>query len=186
MRTPKSILGIGIMVITLVIGGCTLFPNNQTRPAPVRPRATATPRSSPTPLGPIATRGPKTIIKGKKPTITPKSTKIRPAPVRTPALSGVTEQHLVNRLVTINNAVTKNDWAVANREVNTLGTDMARYRPTRSKAKTLRDMASFDTIYVKLQADVKAKNKTAVMQDIKNMQKALRDLKKSPTNTGSK
>ncbi|HEX7713724.1 MAG TPA: hypothetical protein VF531_06850 [Bacillota bacterium] len=181
MRTPKSILGIGIMVISLVIGGCSLFPSNQTRPAPVRPRATVSPRSSPAPLGPIATRGPKTTIKGKKPT-----TKVRPAPVRTPGLSSVTDQHLVNRLVTINNAVTKNNWTVANREVNTLGTDMARFRPTRSKAKTLRDMASFDTIYVKLQADVKAKNKTAAMQDVKNMQNALRDLKKSPTSPSSR
>jgi hypothetical protein len=106
--------------------------------------------------------------------------KVSPAPTkRTKGLTSITEKQLVDRITRINQAASKGNWAIANRETNTLGLEMRRFRPTTSKGKSLREMASFDVIYTKLQADVKTKNKNAVIQDTRRLKTALSGLKKT-------
>ncbi|HBE77835.1 MAG TPA: hypothetical protein DDW65_08615 [Firmicutes bacterium] len=156
MRTPKTILGISLLIISLAINGCTLFPStNKTRPAPTRPKMTSPTKRTP-------------------------SDKVRPAPTkRTPAISSMTEKEITDRLTKIDASLKKDDWAAVNKETNSLGGDMLRFRPTGAKGKSLRETANFDTLYAKLQADVKTKNKTAVMNDVKNLQNSMGNIKTS-------
>jgi len=156
VRTPKTILGISLLIISLAINGCTLFPStNKTRPAPTRPKMTSPTKRTP-------------------------SDKVRPAPTkRTPAISSMTEKEITDRLTKIDASLKKDDWAAVNKETNSLGGDMLRFRPTGAKGKSLRETANFDTLYAKLQADVKTKNKTAVMNDVKNLQNSMGNIKTS-------
>ncbi len=103
------------------------------------------------------------------------------APLRSPAptqkalrATSITEKELRARIDTIEKEIKRSNWAVANRETNLLGTDMGRFRPTKSPGKSLREIASFDTIYVKLQADVKSKNKMASLKDVTRLRDALK------------
>ncbi len=153
MNNFKILLGICLLFFGLVLGGCNMFPNNQTRPAPVRPRVTITP--SPTP--------------------NMKSTPTK----RIKGLTSITENQLTSRVAKIEQAITKGNWSVANKETNTLGLEMAKFRPASAKGKTLKELADFDSIYAKLQADVKVNNKTAALQDIKRLRTALQELKKT-------
>lgn len=108
----------------------------------------------------------------------------RPAPIRpTPtknmqSLKAISENDLLKRVSSIEQAVKKNSWSTANSNTNNLGVDMARLRPTKSDGKSLRDMTRFNLIYSKLQADVKTKNKSGCLRDTKNLRNALQDLKK--------
>jgi hypothetical protein len=96
------------------------------------------------------------------------SSKVRPAPTkRTPVVSSLTEKDITHRLTKMDDSLKKGDWTTVNNETNALGGDMMRFRPTGAKGKTLRETANFDVMYTKLQADVKTKNKTAVMKEYK-------------------
>lgn len=147
MRKLKYILGGCILLLGLAMAGCNPV-NNNTRPAPVRPKVTNPTKN------------------------------VRPAPTkRTPGLQAVTAKHIADRIVKIETAVKNNKWAEANSETNTLGLDMTKFKPTGIKGKSLRETAGFDTMYVKLQADVKAKNKTAALDDLKRMSQKLTTIK---------
>jgi hypothetical protein len=91
----------------------------------------------------------------------------------------MTEKEITDRLTKIDASLKKDDWAAVNKETNSLGGDMLRFRPTGAKGKSLRETANFDTLYAKLQADVKTKNKTAVMNDVKNLQNSMGNIKTS-------
>ncbi len=168
MRISKVILlVIGVLVFSLVIGGCNLFPNNKTRPAPVRPR---------------------NISNVKPVRITPKpisrtpgiNQRTRTAPSkRIQGLSGISERSLLDRVTRIEQAASRGNWSLANRETNTLGLEMSRFRPTHSKGKALREIANFDAIYAKLQADTRLKNRDAVIRDTRSLKAALSDMKKT-------
>jgi hypothetical protein len=107
-----------------------------------------------------------------------------PAPNQTPRITGITEKQLRDRIDRVEREVRNGRWAAANRETNALGTDMTRFRPTRSRAKSIREIASFNTIYVKLQADVKTRNRPAVMRDLSNLRNALKRETAGPKPTG--
>ena len=154
MRAPKIFLGIWLLIFSLAFNGCTLFPStNKTRPAPTRPKMTSPTKKTP-------------------------SNKVRPAPTkRIPGTSSVTEKDILDRLTKVDESLKKGDWNAANRETNTLGTDMGRFRPTASKGKSLRETANFSVMYAKLQVDIKAKNKIAAMKDIQSIQAAMKSVK---------
>jgi hypothetical protein len=157
MRASKIFLAIWVLIFSIMLNGCTLFPSsNKTRPAPTRPKAT-----SPVPQAPT-------------------NKTVRPAPTkRTPVVSSMTEKDITNRLTKIDDSLNKGDWAKVNSETNTLGGDMMRFQPTGSKGKSLRDTANFNVMYTKLQADAKTKNKAGVTNDIHSIKKAMKDLKPS-------
>jgi hypothetical protein len=152
VRAPKIILGIWLLIFSLAINGCTLFPStNKTRPAPTRPKMTSPAKKAPN---------------------------VRPAPTkRIPGASTATEKDILGRLTKVEDSLKKNDWTAANRETNTLGADMGRFRPTASKGKSLRETANFSVMYSKLQVDIKAKNKTAAMKDIISIRDAMKGVK---------
>jgi hypothetical protein len=156
VRVLKIFLGIWLLIFSLAFSGCSLFPsNNKTRPAPTRPKVTTPTRRAPT-------------------------NKVRPAPTkRTPVASSMTEKDITNRLTKVEESLNKNNWSTANSETNKLGGDMMRFRPTGAKGKNLRETANFDVMYTKLQADVKTKNKTAVMGDIRSIKNAMKNIKSS-------
>ena len=149
MRASKFTLGIYLVIFSLAVTGCNLFPSsNKPKPAPIRPRVSPAPR-------------------------------IIPSPIKTPALTSVSKKHILNRITTIEAAVKKGEWSKASGETNRLGLDMGRFRPASgvSKGKSLRETARFDAIYVKLQADVKLKNKNMTLTDLKNLRNAMNSLK---------
>ncbi|MGE5581788.1 MAG: hypothetical protein ACM3X9_04535 [Bacillota bacterium] len=159
MQLSKLVLGVWLLIFSLAVNGCTLFPSsNKTRPAPTRPKTTSP-------------------VKYKTP-------KVRPAPTkRTPGVSALTEKDINDRLSRIDAAVKRGDWSGANRETNALGIDMARYRPTGAKGRTLRDTANFNVMYTRLQADVKTKNKTACEKDVRNLQDTMKSIRTSSGKT---
>ncbi len=148
MRYSKRFLMVLVVaILSLSFAGCNWFtPQKKSRPAPPR-------IASPRPTG----------------TIRPMTT-----PGKAPGLTSLTQQDLIRRLDTIEKAARSGDWAVANRETNSLGLDMGRVRPTKAKGKSIREMANFDTLYVKLQASVKVKNKNATLSDVKKLKDALK------------
>jgi hypothetical protein len=164
MRASKIFLAIWLLIFSVMINGCTLFPSsNKSRPAPTRPRMTSPTKRAPT------------------------NKAVRPAPTkRTPAVSSMTEKDITNRLTKIDDSLKKGDWAKANSETNTLGGDMMRFRPTGTKGKSLRETANFNVMYTKLQADVKTKNKTAVSNDIRSIKDAMKNIKPTASPSGSK
>ena len=147
--------------LTYLLGGCILIlglmvagcnPTNKTRPAPVRPKVTAPTK------------------------------KVRPAPTkRTPGLGTVTSKHISDRIAKIETAVKNGKWSEANSETNTLGMDMTKFTPSGVKGKSLRETTGFDSIYVKLQADVKVKNKKAALDDLKRLSEKLSTVKTKTT-----
>ncbi len=158
MRAPKIIIGVWLVIFSLAVSGCNLLPNNNnnTRPAPTRPKVT-TPKKSPM----------------KTPT-----PKVRPAPTkRTPGLAAITEKHILDRLTKIESSIKTGTWSTANKETNRLGMDMTKFRPTGSKGKSLRETANFNVMYAKLQADVKTKNKTASLKDVRSIRDAMKNVK---------
>ncbi len=162
MHTSKIVLGIWLLVIALIIGGCSLFPTNKTRPAPVRPRMTSPKKATPTPKLSGFTR------------------RVKPAPTkRLKGLSSLTAKRLVDRIDKISQAASRRNWSMATRETNTLGLEMGRFRSMTSKGKSLREIASFNAIYTKLQTDVRIKNKNAVIQDTRRLKTALSRLKRT-------
>lgn len=156
MRVLKIFLGIWLLIFSLAFNGCTLFPSsNKTRPAPTRPKVTSPAKKAP-------------------------SNQVRPAPTkRTPAVSSMTEKDITNRLTKIEDSLKKGDWSAVNGETNSLGGDMMRFRPTGTKGKSLRETANFNVMYTKLQADVKTKNKTAAMGDVRSIKNAMKNVKTS-------
>lgn len=163
MRISKIVwLIISVLVFGLVIGGCNLFPSNKTRPAPVRPRNISNLR---------------TIRMTPRPTsgIPGVNKRFLPAPKRIRGLSGISQRRLLDRITRIEQAATRGVWPLANRETNTLGLEMSRFRPTTttSKGRSLREMANFDAMYVKLQADCRLKNRMAVIRDTRRLKAAL-------------
>jgi len=151
MNSKKIILGVAMIVSINVFTGCNWLNDNQPRPAPVRPR-------TPTP-----TRN-----------ITPAPTK------RTPGASGLTEKQLLDRIKRIETAAKKENWSICNRETNLLGVDMTRYRPSSTNGKSLRNIATFDTAYAKLQADAKSKNRPGIIKDCDKLRDDLRRIKNNP------
>lgn len=169
MRTSKFLLGLWLMIFGLAISGCTLFPNN--RPAPIRPRA---PRIKAPML---------TVRPGPTGMTTTPNPKVRTAPTkRIPGLGGISEKTLLQRVNRIEDAAQKNDWGMATRETNTLGMDITRFRSNAPKGKFLRELPSISATYTKLQANVRTKNKTAVMNNLKSMKS---DLQKIQSNSRS-
>jgi hypothetical protein len=164
MHTSKIFLAIWLLIFSIMINGCTLFPSsNKSRPAPTRPRMTSPTKRAPT------------------------NKMVRPAPTkRTPAVSGMTEKDITNRLTKIENSLNKGDWSKVNSETNSLGGDMMRFQPTGSKGKSLRNTANFDVMYTKLQADVKTKNKTAVSKDVRSIKDAMKNIKPSASSASPK
>lgn len=150
MRHLKIWFTILIITFTLALTGCNLFPQDRTRPAPIRP----------TPIpSPLTTKSPTKNIPGAK---------------------SLSEKDLLNRIATVEKAVKANNWDKANSEGNGLGLDMARYRPDAPDGKSLRDMSRFDVIYTKLQANLKIKNKAGCLKDLLNLRNAMKSLKKNP------
>lgn len=151
MNSKKLLLSVVMLVLSISIIGCNWFNDNQTRPAPVRPRV------------PTPTR------------------QMNPAPTkRTPGASALSEKQLMDRISRIETAAKKEDWSVCNRETNLLGVDMTRYRPTTTNGKSLRNIATFDTAYTKLQADAKSKNRPGVIRDCDKLRDDLRRIKNNP------
>jgi hypothetical protein len=86
---------------------------------------------------------------------------------------------LTSRVNRIESAVRSSDWAKANTETNALAADMARFKPTDKntvgkKASNLPDMAKMDAAYARLQVNVKAKDATKAMADLKEMKRLLK------------
>lgn len=150
MNFKKMLLGVWLLVLIIAVAGCNWFTGNQTRPAPMRPRITPTPRTSPAPTKKI------------------------------PGTTTLTEKQLHDRLNRIETASKKGDWATCNRETNLLGTDMTRYRPSSNKGKSLKNIATFDATYAKLQADTKSKNHPAVVKDVNKLRDDLKRIKTIP------
>lgn len=151
MNKLKIFLITFLISFSLVTGGCNMFPDNQNqnRPAPIRP----TPRrTTPAP-------------------------NMRNAPTKkVPGVSAVSEKQLMNKISAVENQVNKTNWDSANRLTNELGGDMARYRPDGANGKTLREMTKFNTIYAKLQGNVKTRNKQGCLKDTKELKKAVGNL----------
>lgn len=104
--------------------------------------------------------------------------KTSPTPTKKiPGATALTEKQLQDRLSRIETAAKKDDWSVCNRETNLLGTDMTRYRPSSSNGKSLKNIATFDTTYAKLQADAKTKNRPAVVKDVNKLRDDLKRIK---------
>ncbi len=150
MNFKKVLLSVVMLVLSISITGCNWFTDNQTRPAPVRPRVTPTPKVSPVPTK------------------------------KTPGASALTERQLMDRIDRIEAAAKKGDWSVCNRETNLLGVDMTRYRPSSSNGKSLRNIATFDGAYAKLQADAKSKNRPGVIRNCDKLRDDLKRIKNNP------
>jgi hypothetical protein len=169
MRISKVVwLLISVLVFGLIIGGCSLFPSNKTRPAPVRPRNISNLR---------------TIRMTPKPTskIPGVNRRILPAPSkRIRGLSSISQRSLLDRITRIQQAATRGNWSLANRETNTLGLEMSRFRPSStSKGRSLREMANFDAMYVKIQADCRLRNRMAVIRDAQRLKAALSGMRRT-------
>lgn len=151
MKFFKSGTVIFLVASLFALTGCDLFrQDNTTRPAPVRPTPAPAPR-------------------------------LNPAPTKnTPGINSLSEEELMRTLSQLEAAVKDDNWDEANRTADTLGIDMARYRPDRPDGKSLRDISEFNVIYTKLQADVKTRNKQATLNDIQNLKRSLTDLNKTP------
>jgi hypothetical protein len=148
MRHLKIGTTILLLTFSLTFAGCNLFPQRNTRPAPIRPNPT---------VSPSATNAPTKNI---------------------PGTTSLTEKDLTKRINTVETAVKEGNWTKANKDGDKLGLDMTRYRPNAPNGKSLRDMSRFDVIYTKLQGDLKTKNKTGCMKDLTNLRNAMKDLKK--------
>lgn len=109
---------------------------------------------------------------GQTQNITPKTSK-----KRTLGLKTVTEKKLVRRIKMVETAVKKDDWAKAKRETDALGIDMTKFSSVKTKGKSLRSMGKFDANYLKLQKEVRTKNKTAALAETKKLRTNLRNLK---------
>jgi hypothetical protein len=153
MNFKMILLSIGMIVFCGFFAGCNWLTDNQTRPAPVRPR-------DPTP----------TRIRNTNPAPTKK----------TPGVSALTEKQLLDRINRIETAAKKEDWSTCNRETNLLGMDMTRYRPSSTDGKSLRNIATFDTAYTKLQADAKSKNRPGIIKGCDKLRDDLRRIKNNP------
>lgn len=151
MNIKRILLGLTMIILSNVFTGCNWLNDNQPRPAPVRPR-------TPTP-----TRN-----------ISPSPTK------KTPGASALTEKQLLDRIQRIEAAAKDEDWSTCNREANLLGVDMTRYRPSSSNGRSLRNIATFDTAYAKLQADAKSKNRPGIIRDCDKLRDDLRRIKNNP------
>jgi hypothetical protein len=95
--------------------------------------------------------------------------------------SSVSERTLLDRIARIEQAATRGAWTLADRETNTLGLEMARFRPTTAhgKGRSLREMANFDAMYAKLQADCRLRNRNAVIRDTQRLKAALSSMRKT-------
>jgi hypothetical protein len=149
MHLLKALAITLVLTLALVFGGCN---TTKQRPAPIRPKATMSPSVSPT----------------GSPSGTTK---------RLPGVSKVSKKDIESRLVKIEDHVKKGNWSVANREVNSLGGDMARFYPSSAKGKSLREMAVMDTDYGKLQLDVKTKKKDSALKNCTKIRKTLGTVK---------
>lgn len=167
-NNKKLFAGVSGLILAFLITGCSLFPNNNTK--------------NETPTRPSPTRS----VKPTRPAPT------RPAPMnpsptkKVPGVSAKGTQQLTSRIKRIESAIKAKDWAKANSETNAMAGDMARFKPTDKntvgkKAGNLPDMAKLDAVYARLQADVKTKNATKSMADLKEM----RSLLTGKTNMGT-
>lgn len=168
MRVSKIVLlVISVLVFSLISGGCSLFPSDKTRPAPVRPRNISNLKSirfTPKPAN-------------KMPGVNKRT---RQAPTkRLRGFSGISERSLLDRITRIEQAAARRSWSLANRETNTLGLEMARFRPPASKGRSLREIARFDAIYARLQADCRLRNQAAVIRDARKLRAELSGLRKT-------
>ena len=167
MRNFKGLLLLSGLSLALVLNGCSLFPENKLNPAPAR-----TPKPTPTvsmiKITPMPT---KTRKKTPMPTLKmmPKTT-----PKNTKMITLITEKDLLNRIVRIQNAVNTGNWTLGNQETKALGVEMNRFSPTGENVQDLLNIATFNTIYTKLQADMKIQNKKMVLNDLENLKKELR------------
>lgn len=109
----------------------------------------------------------------------------RPAPVRpqkqsptkkVPGVSAIGTRELMSRTQRIATAVNKEDWALANKETNSMAGDMTRFKEDRPTTADVDKMAKLDAEYAKLQTNVKGKNKEASLKNIKNLQAIIRKL----------
>lgn len=101
---------------------------------------------------------------------------LNPSPTkRIPSTTIISARDLLSRITRIRNAVKAKDWNKANLETNSMATDLARYKPpTGKKVSGITDMAKFDAEYARLQADVKTKNATKTLDDLKRMEKMIK------------
>lgn len=117
--------------------------------------------------------------------ITAPTKKVRPAPTkRTPGLATMTDKQIADRISKIETAVKSGNWSAATRETDTLGIDMTKFRPAAAKGKSLREMTSFSALYTRLQADIRMKNKTGAMNDLKRFKEQLPTVSKTSTPSG--
>ena len=154
MRYSKRLLMVLVVtILSLSFAGCNWFtPQKKSRPAPPR---LASPRPM-APSGPTTPNRPMT------------------SPGKAPGLTSISQKDLVRRLDTIERAAHSGNWAEANRETNSLGLDMGRVRPKKAAGKSIREMANFDALYVKLQGNVKVKNKNACVSDVRKLRESLK------------
>lgn len=145
----KNTMVVSFLVVTLLFSGCKLFPQKKKPAAPTpKPTPMATPTPAPTPTTTV-----------------------------TPAGAKVTKEDLQKRLTKIEDAVKKEDWAAANKEVNSLGGEMLSHFPVSGKGKSLMKMAGFDADYAKLKASVEVHKKEDALGDITKMRKNLEQIK---------
>lgn len=161
LNDKKALTGVSGLILAFLITGCGLFPNNDTKnQTPTRPSPTRQVR----PTRPAPTR----------------PAPMNPSPTKkTPGASAIGIRELTSRINRIESAVKAKDWAKANTETNALAGDMARFKPTKKntvgkKVGTLPDMAKMDAAYARLQVNVKAKNATNALADLKEMKGLLR------------
>lgn len=110
-----------------------------------------------------------------KPAPTPTPT--RPAPT-TPA---ATVSDLERDLTRVEEAVTRKDWAAADRESSRLRTTWESLRPRVTSTNTAKDVTTFDARVDKLRADIKAKNEAGARADITELKSIARRFKIAPT-----
>lgn len=154
----KNIALICVLVVTLLFSGCKLFPQKK-KPAP-------TPKPVPS------------VVPTPTPAATPTATATgTPMVSPTPAGAKVTKEDIQKRLTAIETSVKKDDWAAANKDVNSLGGEMLSHFPVSGKGKSLMKMASFDADYTKLKASVEVHKKEDALGDIAKMRKNLDQMK---------
>jgi hypothetical protein len=144
VRFNKYLMIIGATILILTVSGCDWFNGGN--------------QSRPAPVRP----------RMENPMRSPAPTK------RVPGISSVTEKSLLQRIGRTETEVRRGNWPGANREVDRLGLEMARFRPTKSRGKSLREIASFDTIYTRLQGDCKIRNRSSALRNLDRLRDTLR------------
>jgi hypothetical protein len=96
-----------------------------------------------------------------------------PVPKQLRSAPRISKRDIRDRLTKIEVNVKRNNWGLANKEVNRLGSEMINHYPISGKGRSLMKMGKFDGDYAKLKVSVQAHRKRAALNELARMRRNL-------------